>query len=389
MTGPLSGMRVLDLGRYVAGPWCAQLLQGYGAEVLRIERPGGGEDRPLFPIGPAETGAFFVHCNRGKRSMTLHVTRPEGREILGRLVDRADVVVANMPDESLAAMGLDWDGVHARNPRLVLATATTFGTSGPYAGKLGFDGIGQAMSGSAYLNGAPGAPVKSFVPWVDYVTATNLATGVLAALLERGTTGRGCRVESTLLGSALAVTGHILVEEAVVHPGREGLGNRHPAAGPSDLFPTSDGQVFVQVIGNPMFARVCRLLDRPDLAADPRFATDDERGRNSVELSAIVAAWTASRTTAEVLEAVSALGVPAGPLLRPAEALVDPHIASELLEQIPVRGLDQPVPVPVHPVRSAHLGDHAPGIGEHTDAVLAELGLDGAAVAELRAAGIV
>ncbi len=387
MTGPLQGIRVLDLGRYVAGPWCAQLLQGYGADILRVERPGGGEDRPLFPIGAEGMGAFFVHCNRGKRSMTLHVTRPEGREVLGRLVERTDVVVANMPDESLAAMGLDWASLHARNERTVLATATMFGSTGPYAGRLGFDGIGQAMSGSVHLNGEPGAPVKSFVPWVDYVTATNLATGVLAALIERSVTGRGRRVEASLLGSAMAVTGHILVEEAAVHPGRAGLGNRHPAAGPSDLFATQDGKVFIQVIGNPMFARVCGLIGRPELVSDERFATDDDRGRNSRALSAIVGNWTARRTSAEVLAAVAPLGVPAGPLLSPADTLADPHVREVLLDSVDVGG--RALPVPVHPVSAAHLGERAPGVGEHTDDVLIDLGYAAGQIESLRSSGVI
>lgn len=389
--GALHGVKVLDAGRYVAGPWCAELLLGLGADVLRVERPSGGEDRWLFPVGSTDgDGAFFVHCNRGKRAMTLHATSPEGREIMGRLVDWADVIVANMPDDSLVTMGLDWDTVHARNPRAVLATATTFGNVGPYAGRLGFDGIGQAMSGSVHMNGLPGRPMKSFVPWVDYTTAGMLALGVTAALLQRVRTGEGTRVEGSLLGSALATTGHVLAEQSALHLDRHGTGNRHPAAGPSDIVSTADGAVQLQVVGNPMFARWCTAVGRPDLVDDPRFGTDEDRGAHGEALSEIAAAWCRTRTTAQVLTELAATGIPAGPLYTLQQTLDDPHVRATMLDAATLPGLDAPLAVVKPPLRldtgSVPLADRAPTLGEHTESVLRTFGYGDDDLARLRSA---
>lgn len=389
--GALAGVKVLDAGRYVAGPWCAQLLLGLGAEVVRVERPSGGEDRWLFPVGSTDgDGAFFVHCNRGKKAMTLHATSPEGREIMGRLVDWADVIVANMPDDSLATMGLDWPTVHARNPRAVLATATTFGTAGPYAGRLGFDGIGQAMSGSVHMNGLPGQPMKSFVPWVDYTTAGMLALGVTSALLQRVSTGLGTRVEGSLLGSALAATGHVLTEQSAIGLDRHGTGNRHPAAGPSDIVRTRDGAVQLQVIGNAMFARWSKAIGRPELVDDPRFGSDEDRGVHGEVLSGIAAEWCATRTTEQVLTDLAAVGIPAGPLYTLQQALDDPHVRSEMLDTASLPGVDKPLDVVKAPLRletgSVPLADRSPALGEHTDEILGSVGFTTDDIARLRAA---
>ena len=391
LSGPLAGIRVLDFGRYIAGPWCAQLLQGMGAEVIRFERPSGGEDRGVFPVGGEGMSAYLIHCNRGKRCVGLNPTKPAGRALVERLVGTADVVVANLPDDSLAAMGLDWDSVHAVNPRAVLATATTFGTTGPYAGRLGFDGIGQVMSGAAFLSGEPGHPVKSFAPWVDYGTGANLAFAVMGALMRRSHTNEGTRVEASLLGTALAATGHVLTEQAIAIPNRGPIGNRHPTAGPTDILATVDGHVIVQVIGNAIFRRWCNATGHAELTDDPRFASDELRGAHGDELSAIAGTWCASRTTAEVLTELAAASVPAGPVLSPQQALDDPHIASVMLEQASVYGVDHPVPVAAPPFRMSgtSFGVVAPQVGADTDDVLGDIGVAVEEIATLRAANII
>ncbi len=385
--GLLSGIKVVDFGRYVAGPWCAQLLLGMGAEVLRVERPGGGEDRFLFPLTD-NMGAYLLHCNRGKRCMTLNPTKPAGRTIVTKLVEGADVIVANMPDDALASMGLDWETVHATNPRAILATASTFGTTGPYAGRVGFDGIGQVMSGSAYLSGRPGDPMKSFTPWVDYNTASNLAMGVAGALVKRSVTGLGVRVEASLLGTALAAMGHVICEEAVTDIGRVASANRHPAAGPSDIVPTSDGRIIVQVVGNPIFARFAKAIGRPELIDDPLFASDELRGQHGAAISAIAAQWCSARTTAQALEELAAHSVPAGPVLSPREVLADAHIRSELMETAAVDGVPAGVPVVAFPLRisdgSGQFGTQTASVGEHTNDVLRSLGYTDNAITELR-----
>jgi formyl-CoA transferase len=389
---PMAGMRVLDFGRYIAGPWCAQLLQGYGAEVIRFERPGGAEDRGLFELGDEVDGAIVVHMNRGKRSFTLSPTTDPGRAVVARLVATADVVVANLPDAALERMGLDWPTLRAAHPRLILATATMFGTTGPAAGRLGFDGVGQAMSGAIATAGRPGDPMKSFVPWVDFQTGTALAGGVLAALLDRATSGTGHRVEVDLLGSAVSAAGAILLEEAATSIGRGPTGNRHTAIGPSDVVPTADGAIITQVIGDAMFARWCDLVDRIDLVDDRRFATDADRGANSEVLSEVLATWCRSRTTDEVLEAMAAAKVPAGPVLTPAAALDDPQIAA-LLEPVDVPGRSAPLPGPGHPVTidgdRLRLGAALTPLGADTDDVLISAGYELADIAELRASGTI
>ena len=390
--GILSGIRVLDFGRYVAGPWCAQLLQGLGADVVRVERPTGGEDRFLFPISD-DVGAYLLHCNRGKRSLTLNPTKPEGRAIVEKLIAWTDVIVANVPDESLAAMGLDWESVHATNPRVVLATASTFGTTGPYAGKLGFDGIGQVMSGAVHMSGHPGEPMKAFYPWVDYGTASNLAFAVVAALYGRTNTGVGIRVEASLLGTALAAGGHVLIEQDVSAPNRAGTGNRHPAVGPSDIVATTDGRIIIQIIGTTIFARWARMIGHPEFVDDPRFATDDLRGENGTALSAAAAAWAGTRTTATALHELSAADIPTGPVYSLQQTLDDPHISEVMLDAAEVVGFDQPVRAVANPVRftdgGTPLGTRAPGLGEHTNSILSELGYSAAEIETLKAARIV
>lgn len=384
---------VVDFGRYVAGPWCGFLLSALGAEVIRVERPGGAEDRALFPLADGGPGAFLVHANRGKRSVTVHPGRPGGREVVDALVDAADVVVANLPDATLVALGLDWERVHARNPRAVLATATTYDTSGPYGDRLGFDGIGQAMGAAMHLSGHAGEPMKSAVPWVDYQTATILAMGVCAALRQRELTGVGRHVACDLVGTAVAAAGHFLAEEAALGLGREGTGNRHPMAGPSDSIATADGRILVQVVGDAMFARWCRAVGRPDLIDDPRFASDEQRGRHGEVLSEMMRHWCSNRSTQEVLAALGAAEVPAGPVLSAAGALADPHIAATMLTEVDAAGLGDPVVVTRAPLRidgaRPAAGTHLAPLGADTDEVLRSLGFDDARVAALRDAGAI
>src|SRR5580693_5349993 len=233
MSGVLDGIRVLDFGRYIAGPFCAALLGDLGAEVIRIERIGGGEDRGLIPVdaGPPNEpmgggGAMFLAMNRNKLGMTLDPASPKGREIAKKLVATADVVVANLPPQVLRALALDLDSLRLVKPDIILTTVTGFGAGGPLSPKHGFDGIGQAMSGAAYLSGTPEQPIAIKLPWVDFGTACLSAFGTLAALLERGRTGRGQKVEGALLRTAIAFANSSLIEQALTGVNRTATLNR-------------------------------------------------------------------------------------------------------------------------------------------------------------------
>jgi crotonobetainyl-CoA:carnitine CoA-transferase CaiB-like acyl-CoA transferase len=390
----LEGVRVVDFGRYVAGPYCACLLGDMGADVIRVERVQGGEDRFVVPAAADGSGILFLQVNRNKRGITLDPMAPEGREVLSRLVASADVVVANLPGATLAAMGLDYDSVRAVRPDIVLTTVSAFGSGGPYSERLGFDGVGQSFSGSVYLSGEPGTPSKAYVPWVDYTSAALAAMGTLAALLWRERTGEGQHVEGALIKSALAVAGGVVVEQAVLAPDRVPTGNRSQIAGPSDIFATRDGWIIVQVIGQPLFRRWADLMGEDGWLTDPRFADDDSRGRHGEVLSDRMAAWCALRTTADALGELEVARIPAGPVLSPQRVLDDPHVrAIDFLQPTDYPGLPRPPPLPRMPVdlsaSPASVRHRAPLLGEHTDLVLADLGYSQADVAELRRAGVV
>ena len=390
----LSGIKVLDFGRFIAGPYCATLLADHGADVIRIERIEGGEDRYVPPVADTGEGGLYMQVNRNKRCLTLDLASDAGRDIVRRLVKSADVVVANLPPATLTQLGLDYATLSALNPRIVLATVSAFGPGGPYSQRPGFDGVGQAMSGAMYMSGLPDAPMRASATYVDFSTAQACAMGVLAALWAREKSGVGQLVEGSLLRTALILNNPVLIEQAVRAPNRIPQGNRGYASAPVDAFKTRTGWVMVQAIGPAMFERWCDLVGAPGLKSDPRFSSDALRGDNSLEVSRLMAAWCETRTRNEVLEALAKAKVPAGPVYAPQEALDDPHIAATgLLTQREFAGLKGTFPMTPHPVEMsgtpAQYRHAAPTLGQHTDEVLAELGYATDAIAALRDQGVV
>ncbi len=390
----LTGIRVLDFGRFIAGPYCAALLGDLGADVIRIERVEGGEDRCVPPVADTGDGGLYLQMNRNKRCLTLDLASIAGRRIVRQLVHSADVVVANLPPATLRQLGLDYETLSALNPRVVLSIVTAYGPGGPYSEQAGFDSIGQAMSGAMFMSGLPDAPVRSSAPYVDVSTAQALAMGTLAALWSRERTGRGQLVEASLLRSALVVNNPVLIEQALKAPHRVPQGNRGYLSAPGDLFRSRDGWLVVQTIGQPMFDRWCDMVGRADLKTDPRFADDAQRGLHGDQISAVMAQWCATRTRDEVLAALARAKIPAAPVFSPQQALDDPHIrAAGLLRERPITGSAQQVPLAPHPVEwstdAAVFERPAPGLGQHTQEILATLGYDAAAVAALRTQGVV
>lgn len=386
---PLTGIRVLDFGRYIAGPYCAALLADYGADVIRIEAPGGNEDRYSVPVADDGSGAMFLQMNRNKRSLGLKPGSEAGREVVRRLVRTADVVVANMPDDALEKLGLDYPTLSALNPGIILVTASAFGSDGPLAQRVGFDAVGQAMSGAVYLGGSDGAPARAPVNYVDFTTALHCAFGVMLALRERERTDRGQRVSGSLLGTALAISNGLTIDHALNGIDRGMMGSRAFSSAPTDIFATRDGWVMTQVVGNPIFARWARLIGRAELADDPRFASDIARGEHGAELSALMAEWCAARTTDEAIAELGEARVPAGPVLRPSEALAEPQVAAAgLVEPMDYPGAKGVAPIVRTPITLSASAkavlSPAPRVGEHSEMILAELGYDPEAISALR-----
>jgi crotonobetainyl-CoA:carnitine CoA-transferase CaiB-like acyl-CoA transferase len=394
MTPVLDGIRVLDFGRYIAGPYCAALLADLGADVIRIERIGGGEDRWVAPINDEGTGALYVTMNRNKRGMTLDPSSPDGQEVVRKLVATADVVVANLPPEVLRSLALDLDSLRRVKPDIILTTVTAFGAGGPWSHKHGFDGIGQVMSGAAYMTGTPAQPYRAAVAWVDCGTASLAAFGTLAALMERQKSGRGQKVEGALLRTAVAFNNPTLVEQQAIQVNRIPTENRGQTSAPSDLFRTKDGWIIAYAIGNPMFARWARMMGEDGWLSDPRFKDDQARGNDAAELSKRVSEWTMKRSTEQALKELEAAKIPAGPLYTPQQALDDAHIRQAgLLADTDYPGVTRRVPLAPTPVdlsdTPGRFRHRAPMLGEHTNAILAEIGYSAAEIDALRDKGVV
>jgi crotonobetainyl-CoA:carnitine CoA-transferase CaiB-like acyl-CoA transferase len=394
MTGVLDGIRVLDFGRYIAGPYCAALLAEFGADVIRVEKREGSEDRYQAPVTATGDGALFLQMNRNKRAMTLDPMTAQGREIVRKLVRTADVVVANLPPQTLTAMGLDHASLIAVKPAIILTTVSAYGRGGPYSDRVGFDGIGQVMSGAVYMTGEPDQPHRAQVAWVDFATALHCAFGTMAALMARERTGEGQVVEGALLATAVTLTNALLIEQAVIKADRVPTGNRGQTAAPVDVFRTKDGFIIVQVIGQPLYERWAALMGEAHWLTDPRFKDDISRGNHGELISQRMAHWCARRTNAEALETLGAAKIPAGEVLRPQQTLDDPHIrAMNFFQPTEFPGIPRPAPLAKVPVFLSRTGGsirrRPPTLGEHTEEIMGELGYDADAISSLRRCGII
>ena len=396
--GVLQGKRVLDFGRYIAGPFCGAMLADLGADVIRVEKVDGSEDRftsPVAEVEGKEIGAMFLQMNRNKRGFTFNPKKPGARRVLERLVGSADLVLANLTPSGVVDIGLDYESLRGIKEDIILVTSTAYGAAGPFADRVGFDAVAQAMSGNLHLTGSPEAPSKNYFPYVDFMTGALNTVGALSAFMHRDRTGEGQHVQGALLASALTIAGGTLIEQALTQVNRVATGNRGQIVAPSDVYQTQDGWVMVSVVGNPLFVRWANLVGKSEWVADPRFATDALRGEHAELISDVMNEWTRSRTTAEVLELLDQARVPCGEVLKPAETLVHEQVqAMQYLVSMMFPGLDQPYPLPRTPIEFSASNmtrelTRPPLLGEHTDEILLELGFNRAEIELLRAERVV
>jgi len=354
------------------------LLADFGADVIRVERREGGEDRYVGPVTESGEGGLYLNLNRNKRGITLDLAHPDGAEILCRLIKSADIVIVNLPIEVMKKLGLDYDSLRQIKPGIILVMASAFGSDGPYANRVGFDSVAQAMSGAASLTGFPGAPVRAIVPYVDYGTALHAAFGAMMALYEREKTGRGQVIDVSLLATSITFMLPLLAEKELTGITRAQQGNTSYHTGPGDIYRVRDGWVLISVVGEPMFRRWARVMKRDDLLDDPRCKDDLTRANNHELITEVMNSWCAQRTREQAIAALEEARVPCGPVYDLDEVLKDPQVgARKMIGKMEFSGSAKLVPIAGTPLQlsatPSELRRNAPALGEHTAEVLAEL----------------
>jgi crotonobetainyl-CoA:carnitine CoA-transferase CaiB-like acyl-CoA transferase len=397
--GPLRGLTVFDLTRVLAGPTCVQMLGDLGADIIKIEKPGTGDDTrgfaPPFMPGTNES-AYFVGVNRNKRSVTLDIAKPEGQALALELIAQCDILVENFKVGALAKYGLGYEQLHERFPGLVYCSITGFGQTGPYAPRPGYDSLIQAMGGVMSLTGEPdGLPQKVGVPVADLFAGLYGCIGVLAALRHREATGQGQQVDIGMLDTHVAWLANQGMNYLATGQNPARLGNQHPNIVPYQVFPTADGYVVLSVGNDPTFKRFCDAFGLSHLLDDPRFATNAARVENRQLVTDTLTPTLQSHPTAWWVEQLEALKVGCGPINTLADVFADPQVqARQAVVHMPHPATPDGVRVIANPVRLSETPVayrvSPPLLGEHTDAVLSErLGLDEAARAALRAKGVI
>ncbi|GAA5234964.1 CaiB/BaiF CoA transferase family protein [Verticiella sediminum] len=387
---PLDNVRILDLSRVLAGPWCTQLMADFGADVIKVERPGAGDDTrswgpPFVDQGDGErVAAYFCCANRGKKSVALDIGNPAHRDAIIELAGRVDVVVENFKTGTLERYGLGYEALRRRNPRLVYCSITGYGKTGPYADRPGYDAVLQGVAGlmsvTGEKDGEPGAgPQKVGVPLTDILTGVYAAYGIVTALWERERSGEGQRIDLSLLDVLVTSMATLAVPyfASGVVPTRQG--NTHASVVPSDIFACADGPILVTVGNDAQFRKLCQALAASDLAADERYATNEGRVRHREALVCALRELMAHRQRLPLIQALSDAGVPAGPLNDLRQTFADPQVQhAGLTVDFPLgQGAGGQVKVLGSPLKfsrtPAQYDRPPPGLGEHTEAVMAAL----------------
>ena len=375
MASGLQRLRVVDLSSHLSGPYCAMLLADHGADVIKVERPNGGDDARRMPPFVGGESAPFMIWNRNKRSVVIDLKTETGKAQLLELIDTADVLIENFRPGTLDRLGLDWATLSARNPRLIYAAISGFGQTGPYRERGGFDLIMQGMSGLMSVTGPrDGPPHRMPIAISDIAAGMHLAVGVLVALEARHHTGRGQLVETSLLEAALSFGVYEAAHVAATGERPPRLGQAHRGSSPYQVFPTADGWITVGAAQDNFWARLCAMLEIPQLERDARFATNGDRVRNNDELVKLLEPRFKAKPSAHWLGLLQAAGIPAGPVLHFEEAMADPHVVARGMAvdtQHPAAGTFKTLGIPVKLSQTpGELRRPAPRLGEHTKEVL-------------------
>ncbi|MBN0987607.1 CaiB/BaiF CoA transferase family protein [Amphritea pacifica] len=401
MAGALSHIKVLDLSRILAGPWAGQMLADFGAEVIKVERPGCGDDTrgwgPPFvkdPDGNPTDAAYFHAANRGKHSIAIDMTTPEGQALIKRLAAEVDVVIENYKVGGLKKYGLDYDSLKTVNPGLIYCSVTGFGQDGPYAQRAGYDFMIQAMGGLMSVTGdADGQPMKVGVALADVMTGLYACNGIQAALLHRNETGVGQHIDMALLDVQVATLANQAMNYLVGGKPPVRLGNAHPNIVPYEAFPTADGHIILAVGNDAQFARFCALAGAPELADNPAFVTNSLRVENRAQLTPLVAGLMRSHSSDWWLENLELQGVPCGPINTLDKVFADPQVKHRRMQVDLPHPACGSVPGVASPVKFSHTpieyNAAPPILGQHTDEVLASLGLSEAEITQLKALNVV
>ncbi len=403
MAGPLAGVRVLDLSRILAGPWASQMLADLGAEVVKVERPGSGDDTRGWapPYMPDEAGeptseaAYFHGANRGKYSVCIDMSQAEGQQLLRALAAESDVLIENFKVGGLAKYGLDYASLQSSCPRLIYCSITGFGQDGPYAQRAGYDFMIQAMGGMMSVTGeAEGQPMKIGVALADVLTGLYAANAIQAALIHQRASGQGQYIDMALLDVQVATLANQAMNYLATGHNPRRLGNAHPNIVPYQAFQTADGYIILAVGNDAQFARFCELAGRPELAADDRFARNSDRVRHREALIPEIETIMAERGSEDWLESLNQRGIPCGPINALDQVFDDPQVRHRGLQlelEHPLAGRVASVANPIRLSRTPIDYQRAPPtLGQDTDSILEQwLGLDAARRAQLRDAGTI